>query len=133
MLTASSEDYLETILTISEEKGSVGVTDVARRLGLTKPSVTGAVSSLRDKELVIQERYGKIRLTEKGLLMAKKVRRRHLVLRSFLRDVLGVDNEQSEIDACQIEHVVSAETIEKIVAFMEERLISVDHNGDEKA
>jgi DtxR family Mn-dependent transcriptional regulator len=126
MLSSSSEDYLETILTLTEELGSVGVTNVAKRMGLSKPSVTEAVAALKEKDLVAQEKYGKITLTKAGMLEAKRIRHRHLVLKSFLRDVLGVADEQSELDACQIEHVVSSETMERIMKFMEERFIEID-------
>lgn len=126
ILSASIEDYLETILDLTEIGEAVRVTDVAARLGIAKPSVSEAVSLLKDRGLVTQERYGRIYLTQAGLLEARRVRRRHLVLRTFLRDVLGVDGKQSEIDACQMEHVVSAETMERMVAFLERSLLAVD-------
>ncbi len=119
VLSSSVEDYLETILTLAESGQTVRVTDVALRLGIAKPSVTEAVSMLRARGLVTQERYGRISLTPEGLLESKRVRKKHLVLRTFLRDVLGVDEKQAEADACQIEHVVSSETLDKMVAFLE--------------
>lgn len=126
VLSSSREDYLEAILALTEDSGAVRVTDVAQRLGIAKPSVTEVVAALRDRGLVTQQRYGRILLTPEGLLEARRVRRRHLVLRTFLRDVLGVPGEQSETDACQIEHVVSAETMERMVAFLERSLLTVD-------
>jgi len=126
VLSSSREDYLEAILALTEDSGAVRVTDVAQRLGIAKPSVTEVVAALRDRGLVTQQRYGRILLTPEGLLEARRVRRRHLVLRTFLRDVLGVPGEQSETDACQIEHVVSAETMERMVAFLERSFLTVD-------
>lgn len=120
MLSASVEDYLEAILTLTENGQSVRVTDVARRLGVAKSSVTEAVGLLRSRGFVTQERYGRIFLTQEGLVESARVRRRHIVLRTFLRDVLGVEQDQAEIDACQIEHVVSVETMNKMVAFLEQ-------------
>jgi len=126
ILTASAEDYLETILELTEAGTAARVTDIAQKMGIAKPSVTEAVATLKERGLVSQERYGQISLTAQGLLEAKRVRRRHLVLRTFLRDVLGVDEAQAEADACQIEHVVSAETMEKMVAFLERGLLTID-------
>jgi len=126
ILTASAEDYLETILELTEAGTAARVTDIAQKMGIAKPSVTEAVATLKERGLVSQERYGQISLTAQGLLEAKRVRRRHLVLRTFLRDVLGVDEAQAEADACQIEHVVSAETMEKMVAFLERDLLTID-------
>lgn len=126
VLSSSREDYLEAILALTEDSGAVRVTDVAQKLGIAKPSVTEVVAALRDRGLVTQQRYGRILLTPEGLLEARRVRRRHLVLRTFLRDVLGVPGEQSETDACQIEHVVSAETMERMAAFLERSLLTVD-------
>ena len=119
-MSSSIEDYLEAILTLTENGQSVRVTDVARRLGVAKSSVTEAVGLLRSRGLVTQEKYGRIFLTQEGLVESARVRRRHIVLRTFLRDVLGVKQDQAEIDACQIEHVVSAETMNKMVTFLEQ-------------
>ncbi|MGI6642965.1 MAG: metal-dependent transcriptional regulator [Bacillota bacterium] len=120
LLSSSIEDYLEAILALTENGEPVRVTDVAKRLGIAKPSVTEAVATLRNRGLVTQERYGRISLTPEGLMQSARIRRRHAVLRTFLTDVLGVDGDQAEIDACRIEHVVSTETMDKMVAFLEQ-------------
>ncbi len=119
-LSSSIEDYLEAILALTESGEPVRVTDVAKKLGIAKPSVTEAVRTLRDRGLVTQKPYGRIFLTAEGLMQSARVRKRHVVLRTFLQDVLGVNEEQAEIDACRIEHVVSTETMDKIVAFLEQ-------------
>lgn len=121
-LSSSIEDYLEAILALSEidpQDQSVRVTDIAERLQIAKPSVTAALNVLKEKGLVTQERYGKVFLTPEGRKRALVVQRRHRVLRKFLVDVLGVGEKVAENDACLMEHAVSAETMEKLIEFLE--------------
>ena len=130
-LSAAMQDYLEEILNLSIQLGIVRVTDIAERLNLTKASVSQALNQLREQGLVMQERYGPVELTEKGLYYGRVVRRRHLVLRNFLTVVLKLDHETAEKDACEMEHAVSSETIERLVDFLiEGGYCSVDNLTD---
>jgi DtxR family Mn-dependent transcriptional regulator len=117
-ISASLQDYLEVIHELSRSQGPVRVTDIAVRLDLAKASVTQAVTVLREQGLVEQERYGPVALTEKGRRYALTVSHRHTVLSSFLVEVLGLDRETAEKDACRMEHAVSGETIDRLVAFL---------------
>lgn len=117
-ISASMQDYLEGILNLSCQQEAVRVTDIAERLKLTKPSVAQALKQLRLLGLIKQSHYGPVQLTEKGQQYALIVRRRHQVLRSFLVEVLGLDHQAAEKDACQMEHAVSSETIEKLIGFL---------------
>lgn len=110
-LTASLEDYLEIIYILRQGDSGVGITDISRELKISKPSVTKAIGILRSEELVIQEKYGKITLTEKGVLAAEEVYKKHKILSKFINKVLGVNERTAEIDACKMEHVLSAETL----------------------
>ena len=110
-LTASLEDYLEIIYILQQGDSGVGITDISRELKISKPSVTKAIGILRSEELVIQEKYGKITLTEKGVLAAEEVYKKHKRLSKFINKVLGVNERTAEIDACKMEHVLSAETL----------------------
>ncbi|MDT4763265.1 metal-dependent transcriptional regulator [Sphaerochaeta sp. PS] len=114
----SGEDYLEAVLAIHQEKGKVRTTDVALRLGVSKPSVNRAMKILMADGYVIQETYGDILLTEKGEIKASQVYFRHKTLTSFLHETLGVDPRIAEQDACLIEHDISSETMEKLASFM---------------
>lgn len=117
-LTASLEDYLEIIHILRQSVQNVGVTDIAKALGLSKPSVTRAIKSLKNNSLVIQEKYGKIVLTPEGEKIAESVYSKHKVLRKFLKEVLGISEGTAEIDACKIEHVISKETLEGVEKFL---------------
>ncbi len=117
-LSPAMQDYLEEILNLSNQLGTVRVTDIAERLNLTKASVSQALNQLREQGLVTQERYGPVKLTERGRYYGRVVRRRHVVLSSFLTVVLKLDHETAEKDACEMEHAVSSETIERLVNFL---------------
>lgn len=117
-LTASLEDYLEIIHILRQSVSDVGVTDIAKALGISKPSVTRAIKSLKNNSLVIQEKYGKIVLTPEGEKIAESVYSKHKVLRKFLKEVLGISEGTAEIDACKIEHVISKETLEGVEKFL---------------
>ena len=122
-LTASLEDYLEIVYILYERLPSVGITDVAKALGISKPSVTKAVKTLKNNNLVIQEKYGKIILTPEGEQIAEVVYSKHKVLRRFLIEALNVSSKTAEIDACKIEHVVSKETLDGVKNFLKKHEI----------
>ncbi len=118
IMQKSGEDYLEAVLAIEEQGGKVRITDVALRLGVTKPSVSRAMKVLQADGYIHQETYGDISLTQKGRVKASQVYTRHKTLTSFLADVLGVSPDVAEQDACLIEHDISAETMERLAAIM---------------
>lgn len=110
----SGENYLETILVLQERLGHVRSIDMANELGYTKPSVSRAVKLLKERGYITVGRGGAINLTESGLKEAKAIYERHLVITKFFADVLGVDAETAEKDACRIEHIISPASFEKI-------------------
>jgi DtxR family Mn-dependent transcriptional regulator len=118
-ITQVMEDYLEAIYNLSREKRSVRVKDIAKRLGVKMPTVTSMLKSLSEKKLVGYEKYEYIELTEKGLKVGREIDRRHRIFRGFLTDILKIDYEVADEDACRMEHAVSPSTISAFVDFME--------------
>jgi DtxR family Mn-dependent transcriptional regulator len=114
-MTQSLEDYLEMVSFLADE-GAVRVTDIASRLGVSKPSVLTALKVLKEQGLLEHQRYRSVTLTQKGATQAAEIRGRHNFLSSFLQDVVGVSPEIAEQDACKMEHVLSEETITKMKA-----------------
>ena len=109
----SAEDYLEAILVLQQEKGTVHSIDVARHLEFSKPSVSRAVKLLReDGELEVQE-DGALVLTDKGRAIAERIYERHRLLTRWLVE-LGVDPKVAAEDACKVEHDISEETFAKL-------------------
>lgn len=121
-ISDSMQDYLETILNLSRDDTPVRVTDIALSLNLAKASVTQALSNLQAQGLIRHDRYGPVELTDSGLRYALMVKRRHELLLHFLINVLGVDSETAEKDACLMEHAVSSKTIKKLVEFLGKNL-----------
>lgn len=118
-LSHQMEDYLETIYELCREEGVARVKAIADRLEVTTPSVVGAIKKLKDRNLVVQERYGYIRLTAEGEAIAGAITDTHEVLSSFLQEILGLDHETASRDACRIEHAVSPETVSRLRAVAE--------------
>lgn len=112
-LQESGEMYLETILILKRRFGYVRSIDVARELNVSKPSVSRAVSLLRENGYIAFDPNGMILLTDKGQEIAEKIYERHNVLSRCL-ELLGVSAETAAADACRIEHVISEETFDKI-------------------
>jgi DtxR family Mn-dependent transcriptional regulator len=116
-MTKSLEDYIETIYVLIKEKGAARVRDVAADLHVKMPSVVKAMAELKKLELVIQEPYGDIELTEKGRKVATGVLTRHTILKAFLVK-LGVSEKVADNDACLMEHILSAQTMDRIRDFL---------------
>lgn len=108
----SLEDYLERILMLQNEIGSVRAVDVARDMEFSKPSVSIAMKKLEEKGLVVvEDETGYLDLTDEGREIAKKTYEKHETLTSFFKKI-GVDSITAESDACKIEHDLSDETFE---------------------
>lgn len=118
-MTSSLEDYLEAVFVISKQRGNVRLTDIAEHLGVSKPSVNRAVNTLTQNGFLEHITYGDIVLTPAGESYAANVLRRHKLIKQFLMETLGVDEENAENDACKMEHVMSPVTIEKLYEYIE--------------
>lgn len=119
-LSRSGEDYLETIYDLAQRgDGSVRSTDIANALGFSKASVARATKILREQGYITQRHYGEITLTKKGMTYGERILTRHRVLRAFLVDALGVDASVANDEACEMEHTVSEDTMNKWVAWYE--------------
>lgn len=109
----SAENYLETILMLKEEKGAVRSIDIARKMDFSKPSISRAMSLLRENGYITMDKEGLIDLTDAGMEIASRIYERHRLLCKWLV-ALGVSPETASEDACRIEHDVSDETFQKI-------------------
>lgn len=118
LLTVSQEDYLKQIYLLQQEQDEVRVTDVARYLGLSKPSVNRAINMLKEGEFIVHEHYGTIKLTAKGEKAANNILESYKVIRKFLIEVLEVEPEIAEKEACIMEHAISKSTKKKWKKFM---------------
>lgn len=118
-LSASLEDYLETIYHLVEENHVARVRDISSHMNVNMSSVTGALKQLSSYNLVHYEPYEVITLTDAGLVHAKELVRRRNVLKNFLLNVLSLAPAVAEDNAHRMEHAVDAEALERLVRFAE--------------
>jgi len=119
------EDYLETIYRLSQEHGVSRVSLIAAAMGVKKPSVSKALKRLQRDGLVAHAPYGGATVTARGQKVAQAQVRSHRALIRFLVEVLALDPDLAEHDACQIEHAISPETVERLVEFID----FLEHRG----
>ena len=113
VLNESAENYLETILILSQKLPVVRSVDIANELGFKKSSVSVAMKNLREKKHIKVDEQGFIHLTPSGLEIANMIYERHTLLSSWLIH-LGVPADVAAADACKMEHVISKESFEAI-------------------
>ena len=106
---ASAEDYLETILILSNRIGAVRSIDIVNELSYSKPSVSIAMKNLRENGYIKMDAGGYITLDPSGRPIAEKIYERHTLFSNWLAN-LGVDSKIAAEDACRIEHVISDES-----------------------
>ena len=109
----SGEDYLEAILMLREERGRVFAIDIAKRLEVSKASVSKALSKLESKGYVQMDGRD-VLLTQTGLPIAEKILTRHRFFTQMLVSA-GVDSDTAAEEACHMEHTISDATFEKLV------------------
>lgn len=113
-----SEDYVELIADLIEQNGEARPVDIAKRLGVSQPTVTNKLTQLQRDGLVVRRPYRSVFLTDSGQALAEACRRRHRIVVTFLV-ALGIDEATAEQDAEGIEHHVSDLTLaafEKLIA-----------------
>ena len=113
MINESAENYLETILELSQTLPVVRSVDIANELGYKKSSVSVAMKNLREKEQITVTDAGFIYLTESGKAIAEMIHERHKLLTAWLTS-LGVPKDIASDDACKLEHVLSKESFDAI-------------------
>lgn len=118
-LTESMENYLETILTLEETHKVARAKEIAERLEIKRGSVTGGLKTLAEKGLINYEPYSYITLTPQGKRIARDVARRHTVLKDFLADILRIDPQAADENACRMEHAIDSTVLERLIRFIE--------------
>ena len=113
-LSAALENYLETVAALKKEKKYARIGDIAKTLGVKSSSANVAVNLLADNGLVIHERYGYVDLTDEGEKAALEIQKKHDILYKFLNELLFIDGDIAEIEACEIEHSIGDKTIHRL-------------------
>ncbi len=118
--TTTTQEYVEVIRDLVDENRVARVKDIARRRGITRSSVSIALKSLHNLELINHEHYGFVTLTQKGIELSEILSQRHLVIQRFLRDCLKIEPQLAESEACRLEHTMSWQTMTALVRFVRE-------------
>ena len=109
----SAENYLVTILVLTERNTNVRSIDIVNELNYSKPSVSIAMKNLRENGCIEMDGAGYITLTKKGREIAEMIYERHRIISRFLQS-LGVSKENATEDACRMEHVISTESFDAL-------------------
>ncbi|UCC97143.1 MAG: metal-dependent transcriptional regulator [Phycisphaerales bacterium] len=125
-LSASLEDYLEAIFNLARESNIARSKDIAKLLGVSRASVTGALRILKKKGLANYKPYDYVTLTESGRVAAAEIARKHRILKSFFINVLGIESDLAQQAACRAEHALGPGIIAKLMSFIE----FVTHSGE---
>lgn len=123
-LTFTMENYLEAIYELSNEEAGARVSDIAGRLGVTKASTNSAMATLAEKGLIVNEKYKEIFLTPAGRKLAEFTSQKHHTIRRFFTEILKIDANIADKDACAIEHVISDDSIHAMQEFLQKNGIS---------
>jgi len=115
----SGEDYLEAILRLQQMNGFVRSVDVANLLHVSKPSVSRAMSILKEDGFITFELANTIKLTAKGETKAEDIYGRHQLLTKFFIAITGVPADQAEENACRVEHDIDADIVAGIQKWMD--------------
>jgi len=118
-VTHSMAHYLMAIKELLRRQGYARVTDVARELEITPGSASVSLKTLKSKGFVSEDHNRFLGLTEEGEKIAHGVQVAKSTFVHFFHDILGVSKEQSEIDSCKIEHLVSEETRMHLLTFLQ--------------
>ena len=134
-LSASLEDYLETIFFLSREEGKARPKDIAGRMKVRAASVTGALKALGEKGLINYAPYASVTLTEEGKEVAGKIAVKHEALLHFFTQVLGIEAAEAEEFACSMEHTIPDHILQRFVRFAEytEKCPNFNANWQENA
>ncbi len=116
-ISSGLEDYLEEIYIAQLNNNPLKGAELARKLNISRASVSEALSKLVTKELIKYNSYETISLTRKGLIEAKKVYEKHNILKEFFEQVLGIEPREAGENACKIEHIVSKNILDKMSEF----------------
>ncbi len=119
-LTFAMENYLEAIYELSDADTGARVSDIADRLRVTRPSTSAAMTVLSGKGLITNAKFGEIFLTPAGRRLAEITSRKHQIIRKFFIDMLKIDPDIADADACAIEHVISGDSVQAMQDFLRE-------------
>ncbi len=113
----TTQEYIEVIHDLEKENKVARVKDIANRRGVTRSSVSLELNNLVKKELIFHEQYGHVTLTPAGRKLAATLEHRHMLIKTFLVNFMGIDEKTGENEACKLEHIIDSQTLAAITRF----------------
>ena len=123
-LIDTTEMYLKTIFELEEEGITPLRARIAERLGHSGPTVSQTVARMERDGLLTVAGDRHLELTDDGRTLATRVMRKHRLAERLLVDVIGLEWEFVHDEACRWEHVMSERVERKILAMLEDHLVS---------
>ena len=117
VISHSAAHHLMAVDDLVGRLGYARVSDIARQLGITRGSVSISLKPMKEAGLILQDENRHLRLSDVGQRLVDAVKTKRALIQRLLSEVLGVDAEQAEIDACKVEHLTSNQTARQLVAF----------------
>ncbi len=117
-LSPTHEMYLKVLYQVRADYEVARVRDISKGLGVNPGTVSSALKRLEKMGFVKHDRYGVVALTPKGVNVAECMIRRFETIKGLLTEVLGVDAEIAETDACMMEHAVSPATVNRMESML---------------
>ena len=117
-LTHSAAHHLMAVHELRSRHGYARVSDVAKFLKITKGSVSSAMKHLKERGYVREDPNRFLELTDRGMRVVWETESNRLVVQKFLNHALGMDEDDAEIDACKVEHLLSSEARGRLVGFL---------------
>lgn len=121
----SMEMYLETVYMLESNHGHAHGVDIAKRLNVSKPSVTKAIKYLKDQGFVNTQRYGTITLTEKGRQLSEEIYDNHQLIALFLEHSLELSAMEAGMNACKMEHILTTGMLASIKSYLKKNNIEI--------
>lgn len=122
MISKSLEEYVKTMYVLQKQNDEIRVTDIAKKMNCSKPSVTKAINNLKDNNLIKYEAYGKIELTKEAENIAKKVLEAYDIVYIFLKEVLGLEEDDAKEEAEKIKLTASDITLNSLARYVHKEL-----------
>ena len=126
----SAAHHLTAIQQLLEDQGYARVSDVARKLGITRGSVSVSLKGLRQRGLVVEDQHKHLGLSEEGQRIARGIHTKRVLFQAFLEKSLGLPADLAEMDACKIEHLISDLTAEALAIYIDRREDANDSSSD---
>ena len=118
MVSKALEEYLKTMYILKKQSGNIRVTDIAKKMNCSKPSVNKALNNLKTSGLINYEIYGAIELTEEGENLAKKILEKYDIVYLFLKDVLNLEEEIAKSEADKIKLNINDYTVNSLAKYV---------------